>query len=247
MKAYLSLEVTLLLIFAHRGCSTQAPENTLSAFRRAFEIGADGVELDVRQTKDGQLVVIHDPTVDRTTNGRGFVEECTLDELRRLTVKGGEHIPTLRETLKMASDYGKMLLIDLKAVDVEDKLVDEIKKYDMTDKVIVTNQFFYCSKKIKEKEPRIKTALLLFKGLNYEDEDPIELAKEFKADYIHPAKPEDVTEELVMKAHENGIGVIAGTTDDPLEAEYLYKIGVDAVTPNKPEIFIETIKKLEKQ
>ncbi|RLE62770.1 MAG: glycerophosphodiester phosphodiesterase [Thermoprotei archaeon] len=238
--------MNLLLIFAHRGCSTQAPENTLSAFRRAFEIGADGVELDVRQTKDGHLVVIHDPKVDRTTNGKGFVEERTLDELKKLVIDGYEHIPTLRETLKLASDYGKMLLIDLKTVDVEDKLVEEIKEYGMTEKVIVTNQFFYCSKRIKEKEPKIKTALLLFKGLNYEDEDPIELAKEFKADYIHPAKLEDVTEELVARAHENGIGVIAGTTDDPLEAEYLYKIGVDAVTPNRPEIFIKIAKKFTK-
>jgi len=235
-----------VLIFAHRGCSTKAPENTISAFRKAFEMGADGVELDVRQTKDGRLVIIHDPTVDRTTNGRGFVEEHTLDEIRKLVIEGGEHVPTLYEALKLASEYGKMLLIDLKVVDAESELVEEVKKCGMVEKVIVTNQFFYCSKRIKEIEPRIKTALLLFKGLNYDDEDPVELAKEFKADYIHPAELENVTEELVARAHENGIGVIAGTTDDPLEAEYLYKIGVDAVTPNKPEIFIGIIERYGK-
>ena len=229
--------MNILLIFAHRGYSLKAPENTISAFVKAFEEGADGVELDVRCSKDGYLIVIHDSTLERTTNGKGFVDKYTLNELKNFVIGSNEHIPLLREALRIAYIFDKMLLIDLKVTNVERKLVKEIKEYKMIGKVIVTNQYFICSRKIKDIEPKIKTALLLYKGLNYTNENPIRLAKEYKADYIHMADPYEVTEKLVAEAHENGLGVIAGTTDDPRLAHYFFRIGVDAATPNDPVIY----------
>jgi len=95
------------LILAHRGARTQAPENTLAAFRLAIEQGADGIELDVRLSADGEVVVMHDETLDRTTNGRGRVKQYSLDELKRLDAGShfscqfaGERIPTLREVFE---------------------------------------------------------------------------------------------------------------------------------------------------
>src|SRR3989304_10409901 len=99
------------LIFAHRGASAYAPENTLAAFRLALEHGADGIELDAKLSADGQVVVIHDQTVDRTTDGHGRVNQLTLTQLRQLDAgfcKGaafkGERIPTLAEVLEMLGD-----------------------------------------------------------------------------------------------------------------------------------------------
>lgn len=87
-----------MLIYAHRGYSAKYPENTISAFKAALP-HVDGIELDVQLTRDGRLVVIHDETVDRTTNGSGFVKDMTLRQLRLLRTESGERIPTLEEVL----------------------------------------------------------------------------------------------------------------------------------------------------
>ncbi len=119
-------------VIAHRGASDDAPENTLSAFRRAVELKADWFECDVTSTKDGRLVVIHDDTVDRTTDGTGRVVDLTFDELRRLDAgswKGagfaGERIPTLEETLELARGRSGAY-VEIKAFDGDDALGAEV-------------------------------------------------------------------------------------------------------------------------
>lgn len=102
-----------MLIYAHRGYSAKYPENTLSAFKAALP-HVDGIELDVQLTRDGRLVVIHDETVDRTTNGSGFVKDMTLRQLRLLRIDGGERIPTLEEVLVLLEPTDVTLNIELK-------------------------------------------------------------------------------------------------------------------------------------
>ncbi len=102
-----------MLIYAHRGYSAKYPENTLSAFKAALP-HVDGIELDVQLTRDGRLVVIHDETVDRTTNGNGFVKDMTLRQLRLLRTEGGERIPTLEEVLVLIEPSDVTLNIELK-------------------------------------------------------------------------------------------------------------------------------------
>lgn len=102
-----------MLIYAHRGYSAKYPENTLSAFKAALP-HVDGIELDVQLTRDGRLVVIHDETVDRTTNGSGFVKDMTLRQLRLLRIDGGERIPTLEEVLALMEPHEITLNIELK-------------------------------------------------------------------------------------------------------------------------------------
>jgi glycerophosphoryl diester phosphodiesterase len=110
------------ILIAHRGGSAEAPENTMAAFRHAVEIGARFVELDVQMSRDGELVVMHDETVDRTTNGTGAIHNTTFEELRRLDAGSwfgphfaGQKIPTLREVLELCVNSGVGVVIELKA------------------------------------------------------------------------------------------------------------------------------------
>jgi glycerophosphoryl diester phosphodiesterase len=119
-------------VIAHRGASADAPENTPAAFRRAVELGADWFECDVTRTKDGRLVMIHDDTVDRTTDGRGRVADLTFDEVRRLDAgswKGaafaGERIPTLEETLELAGGRSGAY-VEIKAFDGDETLATDV-------------------------------------------------------------------------------------------------------------------------
>jgi glycerophosphoryl diester phosphodiesterase len=104
-----------MLVIAHRGGPDRAPENTLAAFRTAIALGADGVELDCQRSRDGALVVIHDETVDRTTNGRGLVGNLTLAELRALDAGQGEAVPTFEEVLALAQAGGVQLVAEIKS------------------------------------------------------------------------------------------------------------------------------------
>jgi glycerophosphoryl diester phosphodiesterase len=110
-----------VLIVAHRGASAYEPENTIRSFDNAFQLGADFVELDVRLSKDGSLVVIHDEAVDRTTNGSGLVRDLTLSELKLLDAGKGEKIPTLEEVLELFSEPEHKFFIEVKEPGVRGK------------------------------------------------------------------------------------------------------------------------------
>jgi glycerophosphoryl diester phosphodiesterase len=103
------------LLIAHRGGPKYAPENTLAAFRNAIQAGVDMLECDVQRTRDGGLVVIHDETVDRTTNGKGRVEDLTLAEIQALDAGGGERVPTFQEYAALAGEFGVAILPELKS------------------------------------------------------------------------------------------------------------------------------------
>lgn len=120
--------MTGILRIAHRGASGEKPENTLAAFSRALEMGVDGIELDVRVCKTGELVVMHDPTLERTTNGTGVVADISLSELKKLDAGEGEQIPTLDEALRFIA--GKTILnIEMKGKGVAKPLAEILKKY----------------------------------------------------------------------------------------------------------------------
>lgn len=107
-------------IFAHRGYSGKYPENTMIAFKKALECGVDGIELDIQLTKDGEVVIIHDETIDRTTTGKGFVIDYTYEELEKFDASfkfkdlGFNKIPTLREYFQLVKDYDIVTNVELK-------------------------------------------------------------------------------------------------------------------------------------
>ncbi len=139
------------MIFAHRGSSGTHPENTLAAITDAIAVGVDGIEIDVQKTKDGKLVVIHDETVDRTTNGSGEVIQMTLEEIQALDAGSwfsnkfqGERIPTLDQVLDLVKDTSVQLNIELKndLVDypnLEEDVVRLVKKYEVMDQVLISS------------------------------------------------------------------------------------------------------------
>jgi len=136
-----------IFVAAHRGWSEKYPENTMAAFRAAVELGVDQIETDVRVTRDGELVLIHDSTVDRTTNGKGSVCDKLLCELKTLDAGQGERIPTLRELMELVKDHPTMTLdLELKeypkgdreqiAYDVCDRTIAMVEEYGFGDRVV---------------------------------------------------------------------------------------------------------------
>jgi glycerophosphoryl diester phosphodiesterase len=123
-------------IVAHRGAKNLAPENTIAAFEAAAALGADYMEVDVRPTRDKRLILMHDATVDRTTNGHGAVAALTFEEIRRLDAGGGQKIPSFREALLWAKKRGVRIDVDHKAGTVQ-QIADEIRETGMIESVVI--------------------------------------------------------------------------------------------------------------
>ena len=147
-------------VFAHRGASGYAPENTLQAFSLAQEQGADGIELDVQLTKDGEVVVIHDETIDRTSTGKGYVRDYTLEELKKFSFHNhmekykGVKIPTLREVLELVKPGKMEVNIELKTgifwyPDIEEKTMKIVEEAGMEDRVIYSSFNHYSVQKVR--------------------------------------------------------------------------------------------------
>ncbi|WP_050183069.1 glycerophosphodiester phosphodiesterase [Domibacillus robiginosus] len=163
------------VIFAHRGASGTHPENTMVAFEAAAEKGADGIELDVQMTRDGEIVIIHDETVKRTTNGRGAIARMTMAEVSELDagswfspVFAGEKIPTLDEFFTWAAGNHLQINIELKTNKVpyhgiEKQVLDLIEAYNMRGRVIISSFNFDSIKRVIELDPYIAVAGLIWK------------------------------------------------------------------------------------
>lgn len=181
-------------VFAHRGSAGTHPENTMSAFREAERVGAEGIELDVQLSKDGEVVVIHDEELSRTTNGTGFVKDHTLNELKKLNASytfskqvGIQRIPTLAEVLDMFTHNNMLLNIELKNSTflypgMEEKVIALVRKYNMQNRVILSSFNHYSLVHCFQLDPSIETAPLYQDGLFR----PWVYAKAIGARAIHP-------------------------------------------------------------
>lgn len=149
-------------LIGHRGYPAKYPENTMLGFRKAIEVGCHGIELDVRLTKDREVVVIHDKTLERTTNGEGLVNEYTLKELKNLDAGRGEKIPTLQEVLSEIT--GIKLLIELKE-DSEKICEETVKLAGERENTIFTSFSIIAIENIKKINPKLKTGIIFSKPL----------------------------------------------------------------------------------
>ena len=226
-----------MLNIAHRGASGTFPENTLSAFRAAIDAGADMCELDVQLTRDGAVVVIHDETVERTTDGKGEVAELTLEELKRLDAgakfKGGaikgERIPTLEEVFALTS--GKCgLNIELKAGGVEHQVAQIMQARNAFGDSIVSSFDWEYLKNIQQLHFNIRIGLLA-------EEKPVDLMMSAVAMRAHAINPrwDMVTADLCKAAHERGLKVYTWTVDADARMRALIECGVDGIMTNYPE------------
>ncbi len=220
---------------AHRGGIVPGyPENTLAAFHEAIRHGADALEVDLRGTKDGEIVILHDETLDRTTNGRGRVTERTLAELKKLDAGGGERIPTYEEVLQLVSGTGVKLLLDIKQSPALDKpqVVRLTERYNAVLNVIVGPRNLEDLRAFRALNPNLRTLGFV---REIEDVEPfvragvdiIRLWPEWI--YANPG--------LVDKVHQLGRPVWTTAADAPREElERLIKLGVNGILSDFPEV-----------
>jgi len=218
-----------LLKIGHRGARAYEPENTLSSFRRAMELGVDAIELDVRKTKDNQIVVIHNSDLNKTTNGNGAVSDLTLEEIKKFVTDKDEHIPTLEEVLDAVGRRVKVL-VELKETGTEESVLDLIKRKKLTEDVIVISFHEDVLRKVRELNSEVATGLIYVRHKN-----PIQSALELKAEYLLPLY-RFTHSSNVKKAHEKGLKVIVWTINTKEEAIEYKKKGVDGIATDRPDI-----------
>lgn len=219
----------LELRVGHRGAKAYEPENTLRSFMKALELGVNAIEFDVRRTRDGELVVIHDAEVDRTTDGKGLVSELTLREIKALSTEKGERIPTLEEALDFL-DRKVKILIELKEVGIEEKVLEAVKRRGLEDNVIIISFHKEALRKVRELNDKVETGLIYVKH-----RDPIGAALSLKAQYLLPLY-RFVHTAFVKRAHEKGLKIIAWTINTLEEAQECARKGVDGIASDKPDI-----------
>jgi glycerophosphoryl diester phosphodiesterase len=234
-----------VILVAHRGAvGPGQPENTLAAFRQAIASGAEAIEIDLRGTRDGEVVVIHDATVDRTTNGTGAVADRTLAQLRQLDAGRGERIPTYQEVLRLVAGTGIVLLLDIKKGGVLDrqKVIRVTEQHDAVAQVIVGPRNLEDLKAFRALNPGLRT-------LGFVDEiEDIAPFIEGGADIIR-LWPEWIyaSPSLVDKVHHLGRQVWTTAGDAPgVELEKLVRLGVRGILVDQPEVMDELLAELRK-
>lgn len=232
-------------IVAHRGLPEDYPENTLIAYKHALMLHIDMLEIDVHYTKDKQLVVIHDDTIDRTSNGKGKVIDYTLDELREFdfgAYRGdkfkGERIPTLEEVLDLVDHFSKTLLLEIKKPSqypgIEEMIVEKLKERGMPKHKVILQSFdFDCVKKLAEMNLEFELGVLLSKKQYwYKLPNFKEIAK--VADYANPNYAL-VTKRFMKHAHEEMLKVLPYTVNESKAVKKLIDVEVDGVISDIPE------------
>jgi glycerophosphoryl diester phosphodiesterase len=229
---------TLPSVEAHRGASAECPENTLCAFRRAVELGAPSIELDIHVSRDGELVVMHDETVKRTTGSEGRIAELTLAELRRLECGAhkharfaGEPVPTLAEALALTRAHGVCYNVEVKAFSspqAPERLVSLLREFAPPAGTHVVSSFaLEALLQVRQAEATVPLALL--------GEFPaiLEVARQHGIPWVH-GQSKGVTAAGVAAAHAAGLRVMVWTVNEPALFAYCAGAGVDKVCTDDP-------------
>lgn len=240
-------------VIAHRGFSGVAPENTLTAIEKAIDVGADMAEIDVLLSRDRHVVVIHDDTLDRTTDGKGPVEDFSLEELRRLDAGtwfaaefAGEKLPTLAEVLDLVR--GRILLnveIKTEAVtpEVEGGIVDRVLRLiaerQMGEQVILSSFDPEALRQARQLDPAIRTASLYNKKL-HRGMDPLEVMAAVDSNGFN-LSARQLDEEILRACHQQGRPVAVYTVDEAAKMKRLIAKGVDAIFTNRPDRMLELL------
>ncbi|MEA3408315.1 MAG: glycerophosphodiester phosphodiesterase family protein [Chloroflexota bacterium] len=223
----------------HRGAAGIEPENTIRAFRRALEIGVDRAECDVHLTKDLRLVVIHDETVDRTTDGTGAIRDLMFEEIRSLDAGEGERVPTLAEVLEVMKNKA-ILLIELKGEGVEEQAVQTVKDMAMEDQVVFTSFHLDRIRRVKRLAPSLEVGAIFAEPPG----DVCQRALDAGAASIGIYHG-NLRQELVEEAHCCGLEVRAWNPDTVPEMRAMIDLGVDGVGSNRPDLLVPLIRSLD--
>lgn len=227
--------LTSLQVIAHRGGASYEPENTLAAFRNSINQGVDWLEFDVQMTKDGALVVIHDETVDRTTDGTGAVREMTLEQIRSLDAGKGEKVPTFEEVLELAKTHGMKILPETKSAHlypgVEEKLLQALEQADYLDQTVIQSFEANSLEKLHSLNPQAKLCALYGLWQFSVSSPPGE------AQYVCPmAEMVLLNPGMIRQAHKEGRQVFIwfGVLENPIGLNAMRFFGADGMIVNDP-------------
>lgn len=247
------------LTIAHRGASAYYPENTMAAFRGALKMEADMMELDVLLSKDQEVVVIHDNTLKRTTNGKGRVADKTFEELQKLDAGSwfkqkfsDERIPHLREVLELAKDsIAVNIEIKTEAVTdraeggIEEKALQLVRELGMEDQVIFSSFDYRALQHLRQLDPNIPTAVLYNKQES-PDAGPAQLADSLQANVFN-CSYRQLSMEWMNDASRDTLPVMVYTVNRQLRMETLIKRGVKGIFSNKPDLLKKSAQRLSKR
>ncbi len=240
----------MVYIVGHRGAPLYEPENTIESFKKAIEFGVDFFECDVHLTRDEEVVIIHDHTLDRTTNSKGYVNDYTLKELKKIIVGGKHKIPTLEEVLKLNFPT----VIELKAPNplgksyapgnpnreiyphLIEKVIELVKDSKLKDIILVSFDRRYLTE--LNDYPEFKKMLL---SRPFPNLDEIRRLNLFGMGIEYPT----LNEENVRQMHKNNLKVLAWTVDKKEDMKKMIKLKVDFLASNDPKLALETIRKQE--
>jgi glycerophosphoryl diester phosphodiesterase len=227
-----------VVIMGHRGAPAYEPENTLRSIKAALDMGAAAVEVDVQLTRDGELAVIHDDTVDRTTNGTGPVRDFTLAQLQKLDAGKGEPVPSLTQVAAAVAGRAH-LVVEVKHPEAAPAVLKFFQSRDMFDQAHVISFWHPMLKALKDQEPRLQTGVLMV-GC---PADPVGLARAAgsQALVLHYAY---VTPDLADAARAAGLQVFIWNIDDVETLKPYLAMNLNGIGSNRPDVLVEYLKNL---
>ncbi len=236
-------------VWAHRGASAYAPENTLAAFQLARDLKADGVELDVQLSSDGELVVIHDERLERTTDGTGWVKDFTLEQLQQLDASmgssdfPGQRIPTLAEVFDVLSGSDMTVNIELKDSEVfyegiAEKVLQLVDERNWEYRTVLSSFNHLTLARIRQMGSLVYTGVL-FSNVLYE---PWDYAHQLWATALHPDfRFIDLADDFIKRSHDSLLEVNAWTVNEVADIDHMLDLGVNGIITNYPDRALERV------
>lgn len=216
------------LRIGHRGAAGHVLENTLGSIEKAIELGVDYVEIDLRLTRDGHVVILHDATVDRTTNGRGRIKDLTLAQVKRIRTKDGQHVPTLEEVLKL-TDGRVGLMLELKIRGLAKPVTEIVERCGFRGPVIYASFHHKELSRVRAWLPSATLMPLISRG-------PIAPRIPAKLSAHHVGiRVDRVVEPVVASLHAAGVQVFVFTVNDADDIAHMSGVGVDGIISDRPE------------
>lgn len=232
-----------MIRIAHRGASGSAPENTLAAFKKALDIGVDAVELDLHGTADGEVVVIHDTSLERTTNHQGRVNQTTLETIKRADAGGwfapefvGEPVPTLAEALECIAKK-TIAVLEIKDPLIGEAVVARIRETQTQALTVIISFHTPVLETVRSLEPRIPTGWLI--GDHNNHTAPVQLCQQLGklGSSLLNVNHQLITAEFAYEIQRRGIALWCWTVDDISRMREMKAFGVQGITSNHPEHF----------
>jgi len=235
-----------VLNIAHRGASAFRPENTMEAFMEAITLGADIIEMDIRQTADGHLVLLHDETVDRTTDGTGAISELTLKQVKALDAGMGTRIPTLEEVFSHFARDEVILHLEIKSPGIEIEVVEMVHRFSRGNRVLICSFRPTVLRKVKETDGEIKIGLLVgrarpIKSLVWiKGVFPLSTFRKLRADTLHQ-HVQLAHSYLIGRCKREGIPIYVWVVDEEAEMRRFIRRGIDGISTNRPDLLSKVI------